>query len=140
MATTTAGVFRCPSCKEFISVEAGVCRFCGVPVKAEDAQNLSRRQSDLDNAISGARTIKYVFLPFLILIPVTGIVLSPLWPVVLTAIIEVMCVRWLTVFRDVRTPEVARLRGHVWGIVLLIFVVLVLFVIGVAAVVLTTKR
>jgi len=140
MAQTTAGVFRCASCKEFISVDAGACRFCGVAVNAEEAENLSHRQSDLDKAISGARTIKYMFLPFLILIPVTSIVLSPAWPVVLTAIIEVMCVRWLTGFRDVRTPEVARLRGHVWGIALVIFVALVLVMFGVVGLILMARR
>ena len=140
MAQTTAGVFRCPSCKEFISVDAEACRFCGVAVNAEEAINLSRGQGNQDNAISGARTIKYMFLPFLILIPVTSIVLSPAWPVVLTAVIEVMCARWLIGFRDVRTPEVARLRGHVWGIALLMFVALVLVMFGLLGLLLMTRR
>src|SRR5438034_4994124 len=116
MAKTSAGVSRCPSCKEFISVDASACRFCGVPVNAEQAKDLTRRQSELDNAIDAARTIKFMFLPFMILLPVTSILLSPAWPVVLAVIIEVMCVRWLTGFRSVRTPEVQQLRRHVWWV------------------------
>src|SRR5678815_5308999 len=96
MATSTAGLFRCPSCKECLSVDASAWRLCGVAVNAEVAEELARRQGDLDNAIAGARTIKYMIMPFLILIPATGIIMSPAWPVVLAAILEVMCVRWLS--------------------------------------------
>jgi len=130
MATTMAGVFRCPSCKEFISVDASTCRFCSVAVNAQEAQELSRRQSDLDNAIAGARNIKYMFIPFLILIPATGIIMSPAWPVVLAIILEIMCVRWLTSFRSVHTPEADRLRRQVLIIAVLTAAELALVMFG----------
>jgi hypothetical protein len=130
MANTSAGVFRCPSCSEFISVTAKECRFCGTPVDAEEAIDRARAQSELDNAIGGARTIKLMAPPLLILIPLT-ILLGLIYSLVLSAILEVMVVRWLFRFHEVQAPEVRRFRTQVWLFALLgllsFFVALVLF-------------
>lgn len=139
MANMTAGVFRCPSCKEFISLEAGSCRFCGVPVNAAQAEDLTRKQTELDNAIGHARTIKLMLPPVLILIPLVGLVLNLFWATVLAVVAEIMCVRWLTTFRNVRTPEVRRLRIHVWLIAFLTIAVLVLFLVVVAGLILLRR-
>jgi hypothetical protein len=128
----TGGVFRCPSCKEFISVDAKECRFCSAPVNSEDAIDLTRAQSELDNAIGGARTIKLMAPPLLILIPLT-VLFGLLYTVVLSVILEVMVVSWLFRFHEVQAPEVRRLRTHVWLFALMglvaFFVAIVLFVV-----------
>jgi hypothetical protein len=51
--------------------------------------------------------------PLLILIPLIGIVFNLIWAAILAVVAEVMCVRWLVGFHEVRTPEVQRLRRHV---------------------------
>ena len=136
---TTAGVFRCPSCKEFISMEASSCRFCGVPVNAAEAADLTRKQTELDNAIGNARTIKLMLPPLLILIPLVGIVFNPFWSIILAVVAEVMCVRWLTTFHNVRTPEVGRLRIHVWLIAFLTIAVLAIFLVVIAGLILLRR-
>jgi hypothetical protein len=109
----SGGVFRCVSCAEFISVSAKECRFCGAAVNAEDAIDRARAQSELDNAIGGARTIRLMGPPLLILIPLT-ILLGLLYSLVLFVILEVMVVSWLFRFQEVQAPEVRRLRTQVW--------------------------
>jgi hypothetical protein len=112
MASTGGGVFRCPSCNEFISVGATQCRFCGASVNPEDARDRARAQSELDNAIGGARTIRLMGPPILILIPVT-VLLGWLYSLVLSVILQVMVVSWLSNYRKVQAPEVKRLKRQV---------------------------
>ena len=112
MATTGAGVFRCPSCNEFIATDASQCRFCNASVNVEEAQRLTRKQGELDDAISGARSIRIMGPMMLVFIPLT-ILVSLLFPVGLSAILEFMTIRWLIRYADVKAPEVKRLRWHV---------------------------
>jgi hypothetical protein len=121
----TGGVFRCPSCKEFISTGVNECRFCGAAVNAEEAKSLTRKQGELDDAIGGARTIKLMGPMILVLIPLTTLV-SLLFPVGLSVILEYMTIRWLIRFAKVKTPEVQRLR---WQVGLFAVLGLVAFVI-----------
>jgi len=81
-------------------------------VNAEEAKSLTRRQGELDNAIGGARTIKLMGPMILVLIPLTTLV-SLLFPVGLSVILEYMTIRWLIRFAKVKTPEVQRLRWQV---------------------------
>jgi hypothetical protein len=87
-------------------------------VDAEEAIDRARAQSELDNAIGGARTIKLMGPPLLILIPLT-ILLGLIYSLVLSVILEVMSVSWLFRFHEVQAPEVRRLRTQVWLFALL---------------------
>ena len=112
MATTGGGVFRCTSCNEFISVSATQCRFCGASVNAEEAKRLTLKQSELDEAISGARTIKVMGPMILVFIPLT-IFVNLYFPIGLSVILEFMTIRWLIRFANVKAPEVQRLKPQV---------------------------
>jgi len=120
-------------------MESSSCRFCGVPVNAAEAAALTRKQTELDNAIGHARTIKLMLPPVLVLIPLVGIVLNPFWATILAVVAEVMCVRWLITFRNVRTPEVGRLRMHVAVISFLTIAVLAIFLVVISGLILLIR-
>ena len=114
----SAGVLRCPACQEFIGVDSRQCRFCGAPIDTDKAKNLASKQGLLDDAIGGARNIK-IMAPSLALIALLTPVIGLIYPIVVFIIIEILAIRWLVRYKDIRATQLVRLRRQILAIIAL---------------------
>ncbi|MBA3321101.1 MAG: hypothetical protein H0T45_06595 [Pyrinomonadaceae bacterium] len=125
--------FPCLRCREIISDQAEVCRYCGIQVDKGSAQIAAHNQSRVNQACSDASYLKIAAFCMWNFLALTLVPFMPLvnWGFLITFVaVIVMIVRWQLRFRDIKTgdPDYAKaIRNKNLSFVLWLLALLVAF-------------
>jgi hypothetical protein len=108
-ASTNAGIFECPACKQTIDTSSTSCRFCSAIIDPAVAEAATEKMAKVNQACSDASFLRtmaigllvfigLMFFPFLGLLGIVGYYF-------LMFAVPFMTIRWWVKFRAVRADD-----------------------------------
>jgi hypothetical protein len=121
-ASTNAGIFECPVCKQTIDASSTQCRFCSAAIDPVEAEAAAEKMARVNQACSDASFLRtmaisilaffvIMFIPFMALLGLCGYYF-------LMFAVPIMTIRWWVKFHSIRTDDRDFKRARVTVIVI----------------------